>query len=152
MAKNFDVVVIGTGAAATTIAAACRSAGWSVAIVDARPSGGTCALRGCDPKRVLAGAADAMDRVHALQDKGVDGGPAHVVWRDLMRFKRTFTDPVPHQREQGFLASGIVPFPERARFTGARQIAVDGENIEARHFAIATGARPAPLKFQVKSW
>ena len=48
--KTFDLIVIGTGVAASTVAWKCRSAGWSVAIVDSRPFGGTCALRGCDPK------------------------------------------------------------------------------------------------------
>ena len=49
--KSFDLVVIGTGSAASTVASQCRAAGWQVAIVDSRPFGGTCVLRGCDPKR-----------------------------------------------------------------------------------------------------
>ena len=53
MEHKFDVVVIGTGSAASTAASRCRAAEWSVAIVDKRPFGGTCALRGCDPKKVL---------------------------------------------------------------------------------------------------
>jgi glutathione reductase (NADPH) len=54
---TFDLVVVGTGVAATTAAWKCHAAGWSVAIVDSRPFGGTCALRGCDPKKVLVGAS-----------------------------------------------------------------------------------------------
>ncbi len=46
MEHRFDLVVIGTGAAGTTVAYECRSAGWEVAIIDSRPFGGTCALRG----------------------------------------------------------------------------------------------------------
>jgi glutathione reductase (NADPH) len=46
--KNFDLVVLGTGAAASTVANRCRAAGRSVAIVDELPYGGTCQLRGCD--------------------------------------------------------------------------------------------------------
>jgi glutathione reductase (NADPH) len=56
--QRFDLVVIGTGAAASTVAFKCQSAGWQVAVVDSRPFGGTCALRGCDPKKVLVGAAE----------------------------------------------------------------------------------------------
>lgn len=51
MLRKFDLVVIGTGSAASTVAYECRKAGWEVAIVDSRPFGGTCALRGCDPKK-----------------------------------------------------------------------------------------------------
>ncbi|MDQ2917921.1 MAG: FAD-dependent oxidoreductase, partial [Pseudomonadota bacterium] len=57
MTKHYDLVVIGTGTAASGAASRCRSAGWSVAVVDHLPFGGTCALRGCDPKKVLVGAA-----------------------------------------------------------------------------------------------
>ena len=62
MTRKFDLVVIGTGSAASTVTSRCRSAGWQVAIVDYRPFGGTCALRGCDPKKVLVGAAEVIDR------------------------------------------------------------------------------------------
>jgi pyruvate/2-oxoglutarate dehydrogenase complex dihydrolipoamide dehydrogenase (E3) component len=44
--------VLGTGSAAQTVAYACRSAGWRVAVVDSRPFGGTCENRGCEPKKV----------------------------------------------------------------------------------------------------
>ncbi len=43
---KFDLVVIGTGAGASAAASRCRSAGWEVAIIDSRPFGGTCPLRG----------------------------------------------------------------------------------------------------------
>jgi pyruvate/2-oxoglutarate dehydrogenase complex dihydrolipoamide dehydrogenase (E3) component len=33
--------------------------------------GGTCALRGCDPKKVLVGAAAAVDGTRAISGKGV---------------------------------------------------------------------------------
>jgi glutathione reductase (NADPH) len=59
--KKFDLVAIGTGAAASAVASLCRSAGWQVAIVDSRPFGGTCALRGCDPKKVLVGGPEVID-------------------------------------------------------------------------------------------
>ena len=42
----YDLVVIGTGVAASTVAWECHSAGWNIAIIDSRPFGGTCALRG----------------------------------------------------------------------------------------------------------
>ena len=46
MTKKLDLVVIGTGAAASAAAFICRAAGWQVAVIDSRPFGGTCPLRG----------------------------------------------------------------------------------------------------------
>jgi len=69
MTRKFDLVVIGTGSAASTVAHECGSAGWEVAIVDSRPFGGTCALRGCDPKKVLVGAAEVVDWVEDVRTR-----------------------------------------------------------------------------------
>src|SRR5260370_39105668 len=60
MPTAVDLIVRGTGAAAQSVASPCREAGWSVAIVDCRPYGGPCQLRGCAPKKVLVGVADAL--------------------------------------------------------------------------------------------
>lgn len=40
-------------------------------MIDKQPFGGTCALRGCDPKKVLVGAAAAIDAVRGLAGKGL---------------------------------------------------------------------------------
>src|SRR5262245_37499570 len=107
MTQSFDLVVLGTGAAATSVCYPLREAGWSVAIVDSRPFGGTCALRGCDPKKVLVGAADAIDWVRRMEGKGIDAPGARIDWPALMRFKRTFTEPVPAARAKAFAEAGI---------------------------------------------
>src|SRR5690348_1388777 len=124
MTKNFDVVVIGTGAAGAAAAYGCRSAGWSTAIIDSRPFGGTCALRGCDPKKVLVDATEVIERAHQMTGKGVCSDAVKIDWPALMRFKRTFTEPVPADREQQFLQAGIAVFHGRARFTDKTTVQV----------------------------
>jgi glutathione reductase (NADPH) len=146
VAQRFDLVVLGTGAGASTVATKCRGAGWDVAIVDALPFGGTCALRGCDPKKVLVGAAELVDAARRFTGHGVTSAST-IQWPELMRFKRTFTDPVPARREEALARAGITSFHGRARFVGATTIAVDDDVFDARHVHVATGARPADLKF-----
>jgi glutathione reductase (NADPH) len=58
---NYDLIVIGTGTAAQVVSSRVRHGGRSVAVVDHRPFGGTCALRGCDPKKILVSGAEAAD-------------------------------------------------------------------------------------------
>lgn len=145
MAKNFDLVVIGTGSAASTVAFRCRSAGWQVAVIDSRPFGGTCALRGCDPKKVLVGAAEVIDWNRRMKGKGVDATQVRIEWPELMRFKRSFTEPVPKHKEQSFEKAGIATFHGRARFVGPTTVRVGDEVFEGRHVVVATGARPASL-------
>src|SRR5712671_4060916 len=145
MTRKFDLVVIGTGSAASAVASKCRSAGWEVAIIDSRPFGGTCALRGCDPKKVLVGAAEAIDWVRRMKGRGVHAEDARIEWAELMRFKRTFTDPVPKSLEQRFAKAGIHAFHGRARFVDPTALEVGDDILEGRYVVIAIGAKPRKL-------
>jgi thioredoxin reductase len=145
MINNFDLIVIGTGAAGSTVAHKCRSAGWKVAIVDSRLYGGTCALRGCDPKKVLVGAAEVVDWNQRMQGHGLPSGSVQIDWPALMRFKNTFTDPVPDRREEGFRQAGIATFHGRARFLDQSRLQVGDEILSARHFVLAAGSKPLTL-------
>src|SRR6202163_4676363 len=146
MISAFDVIAIGTGSAASAVVSRCRDAGWQVAIVDSRPFGGTCALRGCDPKKVLVGAAEAVDWTRRMKGKGIQAAKLQIDWPELMRFKRSFTEPVPKRREDGFEKAGIAAFHGRARFTGPTTVQVGEETLEGRYVVIAVGEVPADLE------
>src|SRR6266851_2687713 len=101
MRQNVDLAVIGTGDAGASAAYGVREAGWSAAIIDELPFGGTCALRGCDPKKILVGAGELLDWVHRMEGHGIRG-EIRIAWPDLMRFKRSIIDPRPAQHEADF--------------------------------------------------
>ncbi len=145
MSKSFDLVAVGSGAAASGVAMKCGKAGWSVALIDSQPLGGTCAVRGCDPKKVLVGATEALDWTARLEGKGVRSAGAKIDWAELMRFKRGFTEPVPASREESFTRAGIEVFHGRAHFTGPSTIEVNGETLDARYVHIGAGAKPVEL-------
>lgn len=142
---TFDLIVIETGSAASAVAFPCRSAGWSVAVIDSRPFGGTCALRGCDPKKVLVGAAELVDWTDRRQGKGVHSSGVGIDWSELMRFKRTFTDPVPRKKEESFAEAGMTTVHGRACFVGPTSLQVSDDILKGRHVVVATGAHPKPL-------
>ena len=72
--KAYDLVVIGSGTAAQVASFRVRAAGWSVAVIDHLPFGGTCALRGCDPKKMLISGAEAIDMARRMRGRGAAGG------------------------------------------------------------------------------
>jgi glutathione reductase (NADPH) len=146
MERQFDLIVLGTGSAGSAAANECRSAGWSVAIVDNRPFGGTCALRGCDPKKVLVGAGELLDWIRRMKGNGISYRSARIQWAELMNFKRQFTDPVPQSRERAYAEAGIVALHGAAHFTGPNSIQVGDESLTGRYLLVATGAKPRPLK------
>jgi glutathione reductase (NADPH) len=145
MPRQYDLAVVGTGTAASIAAHRCRAAGWRVVVIDHLPFGGTCALRGCDPKKVLVGIAEALDLARRMRGKGIAGGDPAIDWPQSIAFKRSFTDPVPHEREETLKKNGIDALHGRARFTGPRTVEVNGESIEARFVLIAAGAVPMRL-------
>jgi glutathione reductase (NADPH) len=144
--SDYDVIVIGTGTAAQVTASRVRRAGRSVAMIDHRPFGGTCALRGCDPKKMLVSGAEAADWARRMHGHGVVG-ELRIDWKELIAFKRTFTDPVPKKREESFAKQGIDAFHGMARFQGPDTVVVEGRALKGRNIVIAAGARPVPLDF-----
>src|SRR5690625_408205 len=145
---DFDLVVVGTGAAATTVVSGCAKAGWRVAVVDERPYGGTCQLRGCDPKKVLRRGAEVIAAAKRFHGKGIVGDDTlQVDWPALMAFKRSFTDGVPEAKESAFRENNVETFHGRAAFGDERTLTVGDARLTAEKIVLANGARPAPLPF-----
>jgi glutathione reductase (NADPH) len=148
MTREFDVLVIGTGTSGYTLARACRQAGRSVAVADNRPYGGTCAMRGCQPKKYLVAAAEVVELAHQMSTIGIQPA-ADIDWAALMRSKTAFTSAVPGRTEHDFQEAGIEMFHGTAGFASPAEIMVAGDLlVHAKHIVIATGARPAPLGFE----
>ena len=144
-----DVLVIGTGTSAVFTALRCAKAGLDTAVVDARPYGGTCALRGCQPKKWLVATAEVVARGRDLETRGIAVAPT-LAWADLMRAKRGFTEPIPAGSEKTFREAGVTTLHGRARFTGPTTVRIEGPDegtLAAATVVIATGARPADLPF-----
>ena len=144
--ESYDLIVIGTGTAAQAAAGQIRQAGRSVAVIDHLPFGGTCALRGCDPKKTLRGGPEAVDWARRMYQRGVVG-KLRIDWRELITFKRTFTDPAPVGLEAYFAKQGIDAFHGIARFHDFDTVIVEGRALKAKNILLATGARPVTLGF-----
>ncbi len=138
---TYDVVIIGSGASGTSVAFETRAAGLSVAIVEERSWGGTCVLRGCDPKKVLVGAAEARNFSKRLRGKGIKQA-ATISWSDLMAFKETFVEDVPEQRLQSFQEAGIETFFGKAQFQSKETLLVGEDLLHVKNIVLATGASP----------
>lgn len=117
-------------------------------MVDPNPVGGTCALHGCNPKKVLVRAAELVDRAHRMAGSGTKLDTAEIHWPDLVCFKRTFTEPVTPNRRDAYHELGVEIIQARPRFVGPTKIDVGDRTIEARHIVIATGAQPRKLAFE----
>ncbi len=123
MSEPYDLIVIGSGSAAQVAIARVRERGWRVAVIDHRPFGGTCALRGCDPKKMLVSGEEALDAARRMRSRGVEG-ELRIDWPGLMAFKRSFTDPIPAKQEQRYADLGVHAYHGLARFASPDRIDV----------------------------
>lgn len=143
--EEFDVFVIGTGTAGKKVATACVEEGWKVAIADNREFGGTCSNRGCDPKKVLLGLTEILDRAHKMKGLGITKMP-EFSWKDLMAFKDTFVDAIPAATEKDFKKLGVKMYHQSPKFLDENTLSVEGKTVKAKKIVIATGQKPMELK------
>ena len=97
---------------------------------------------------MLVGIAEVIDWVERMNGRGVRTESARIEWSELMRFKRSFTDPVPKNSERSFANAGIATFHGRARFVDSTVVEVGEDILDGRHVVIATGAMPRRLGIQ----
>lgn len=124
---DYDLIVIGGGAAGLAAARTALRLGARTLLVHEGPLGGECTFTGCVPSKTLIEAARqriSYDEAHRRVEDTV------------ARIART-EDAVTLTGE------GIDVRQGRARFLTPTQIEVDGVRITARRFVVATGSRPA---------
>ena len=143
--EHYDVFIIGTGNAGKHVAYDAVDAGLRVAIADNREYGGTCANRGCDPKKVLVSITEILELSIDMQGKGVCDLPK-INWQDLIAFKKTFTDAVPFTTERKLKDLGIKMYHQTPKFLDEKTLSVEGKTVTADKIVIATGNLPLDLK------
>ncbi len=145
--KEFDVFVIGSGKAGRDVAIACAKAGKKVAIADDKEFGGTCANRGCDPKKVIVGLTEILYRSEKMKGHGIENIP-NFNWEDLQKFKLRFTDAVPFVNERLLKNEGITLYHQSPKFLDEQTLSVEGKTVIAHKVIIATGQKPMSHYFE----
>lgn len=151
MLKQFDTVVVGTGVAGSSIARSLQAAGQKVAAIENAFWGGTCPNRGCDPKKILLGAVEAKTLADQLKQTGLKGN-TQIEWPALMEKKRAYTVPFSPNAEKWLKKGGVETYHAQGQFNDAGNFEVDGDELQADHFVIATGLRPSILPIEGKNY
>lgn len=147
--KQYDLIVLGSGGAGYRVAMRTAQAGWKVAVIEENKLwGGTCDNRGCIPKKVLVGAAELSDLNRRFQGLGIVTKPAELSWEALIKFKASFTDDVSNETKEPLHKAGVELYEGSPKFVSEAALEVNGEQLAARHFHIATGAKPAKLPIE----
>jgi mercuric reductase len=140
---DYDFVAIGSGSAAFAAAIRATEHGARVAMIERGTVGGTCVNVGCIPSKHLLAASHAY-RAAGHPFRGVPTSQGDV---DLSALVASKAEIVRELRREKYLELadlyGFDIVEGSARFVAPDRVAVDGRELEARAFLIATGAAPS---------
>jgi pyruvate/2-oxoglutarate dehydrogenase complex dihydrolipoamide dehydrogenase (E3) component len=139
---DFDLIVIGAGAAGLSVTAGAAQLGVKVALIERDRMGGDCLNIGCVPSKALLAASHAAQAARAagrfgirLPEPGIDWAAVHAHVHDVI------ASIAPVDSEARFRALGATVFRAEARFVAPDAVMVDGKRLTARRFVIAAGSR-----------
>ncbi len=140
--KEYDVVVIGSGAALHIVENA-MSHGFSTALIDRGPLGGTCLNVGCIPSKMLIYPGDRVMEIMDSEKLGVTAEIRDIDFNAIMkRMVRTVSRGEAHIREVIRLAEELDFYEGQGHFIAERTLEVNGEQVRGKRIFIASGVRP----------
>jgi pyruvate/2-oxoglutarate dehydrogenase complex dihydrolipoamide dehydrogenase (E3) component len=141
---EFDVAVIGAGAAGLSVTAGASQLGASVVLIERQRMGGDCLNTGCVPSKALLAAAHAARAIRDAARFGVFANAPVIDWdRVRSHVRQVIAAVAPIDSEARFRALGATVLHGQARFIDPATISVDGRAITARRFVVAAGSRAA---------
>jgi dihydrolipoamide dehydrogenase len=146
--KQYDVVVIGSGAG-SLISEAAVSKGLKVAVVDKDTLGGTCMNLGCIPSKMLIYAADRVTEIQEAEKLGIHAEIKSIDFRYIMQRMRKSRQESRKYVRKGIRDSKNLDLYEGVgHFIKAYTMEIDGKKIKGDKIFIASGSRPSipPIK------
>lgn len=141
---KYDIVVIGGGSGGLVIAAAAAQLKAKVALVEKARLGGDCLWFGCVPSKSLIHASRVAYTVKNAAKFGIYTSPPEIDFAKVMaHVERVQGEIEPHDSPERFRGLGVEVIFGEGRFIDEQTFEVNGENLRARAFAIATGSRSA---------
>lgn len=141
---DYDLVVVGAGSAAFAAAIKATDAGYRVALIEEGVIGGTCVNVGCVPSKALLRAGKMVWTAghHPFAGLSTTSGPVDLA--ALVASKDELVDVMRQTKYVDLVSDyGFTVLNGHARFSGPNTLDVNGKNITAAKFLIATGASPS---------
>ena len=141
---DYDMIIIGAGAAGLTVAAGAAQLGAKTALIEKDRLGGDCLYYGCVPSKTLIKASKVYHYAKNLQAFGL---PAATVppcnLKSVMDHVRKVIDQVAvHDSVERFQGLGVDVIFGNPEFVSEHEVRLNGKTLSGGRFTIATGSRP----------
>lgn len=139
----YDLAIIGGGSAAFAAAIHARRKRLSVVMIERAQIGGTCVNVGCIPSKALLAAADARHIAHNHRFPGIETAAGPVQVAALVAGKNEIVTDLRQDKYLDLAREYDWEIVQgAARFTAGPVLDVDGRQVEAKHYVVATGSSP----------
>jgi len=149
MSTDYDVIVIGGGAAGLSAAGIATNLGAKTTLIERDTLGGDCTWTGCIPSKTLLKAAKVAHQARNGSKYGLPDQAIDIDFRAVMEHVRSVRQEVYEEadRPEIFEDMAIDVRHGEAHFVDARTVAVKQEDgsikhVTGRYIIVATGSRP----------
>ncbi len=154
---DFDLAVIGAGAAGLSVVAGAAQLGAKVVLIERGRMGGDCLNTGCVPSKALLAAAHAARSIRRAGRFGITAPEPTIDWDRVRTYVHAvIAEIAPVDSAARFRGLGATVMFGEARFAGPAALSVDGKTLTARRIVVAAGSRAAvpaiPGLDQVPYW
>jgi len=140
---DYDVAIIGAGAAGLSIAAFSAQLGLKVALIERGRMGGDCLNYGCVPSKALLAAAHRAQQAREAGRFGIRLPPPEIDWAAVRAHVRGAVDRIaPNDSEERFRALGADVIRASAHFVAPDAIEAGGRRYTFRRAVVAAGSAP----------
>ncbi len=149
---DFDIAVIGGGAAGLTVTAGAAQLGARTLLIEKEPAlGGDCLHYGCVPSKTLIKTAHIYHQIATTEKYGLptaEIGPVN--FADVAHRIQEVIDKIQvHDSVERFCGLGAQVEFGSPEFVDEHAIRLNGKTISAKQWVLATGSSPAPPRLEV---
>ncbi|MBF8270280.1 MAG: pyridine nucleotide-disulfide oxidoreductase [Gammaproteobacteria bacterium] len=143
-AVDYNLIVIGAGAAGLVAAYTATAVKARVALIEQDKMGGDCLHSGCVPSKALIRSARILAQAGRAREFGFKSIQVDFDFAGVMeRVQRVINTIVPHDSAERYTALGVDCYQGQARILTPWCVTVNGQQLTTANIIIATGARPS---------
>lgn len=142
---DYDLLIIGAGAAGSTAASTAAEKGIRVALVERDKIGGTCLNYGCDPTKAMIHVAGLVYHARHADQFGLHIAEAKADWPTVMSWvhqvQLRIRGGTTEEAAAGLADKGIQVLQGEAAFVSPHELTIAGKTVTAERVLIATGSQ-----------